>query len=149
MKMSLIKRLMNKITYNMITTCWIWTGSKVDNHKGLIYGQIWANGKKELVHRVSYQLFIGNIPKNLTIHHLCKNPLCVNPFHLKTMPLRENILIGNGATAINAKKTHCPKGHLLTGKRLYRGKAGRYCLQCNQAYNKQYRKNQKVLEEVK
>lgn len=46
------------------------------------YGKIYHNGKSYRAHRLSYQIFIGLIPKNMEICHLCDNTKCINPNHL-------------------------------------------------------------------
>ncbi len=58
--------------------CWIWVGGEFNNG----YGWFSVNGKKKLAHRVSYELYIGNIPDQLHVLHRCDTPLCVNPDHL-------------------------------------------------------------------
>lgn len=87
--------------------CWIWPG--VPNSDG--YAQMRIGGKKKKLHRVMYELFVGKIPKGITIDHLCRNRLCINPDHLEAVTLKTNILRGVGPTAINAKKSCCPRGH--------------------------------------
>lgn len=58
--------------------CWIWIGGKVPNG----YGKFYIKDETLLAHRVSFELFVGNIPKNMYVLHQCDTPACVNPFHL-------------------------------------------------------------------
>lgn len=116
------------------TGCWNWTMPSKPNG----YGQIseWRNGKAYTwyAHRVMYIIFKGKIPKGLHLDHLCRNTKCVNPDHLEAVSPKENILRGVGVTAKNARKTHCKRGHKLSGKNLYlnNSKDGvqRQCITC-------------------
>lgn len=58
--------------------CWEWQGAK--NNDG--YGLIRYRGKRQGVHRVVYELMVGNIPKDYYVCHKCDNPSCCNPDHL-------------------------------------------------------------------
>lgn len=58
--------------------CLVFKGSI--NNKG--YGQIKSNNKNCKVHRLSYQMFKGEIPEGLIVRHTCDNPSCWNPEHL-------------------------------------------------------------------
>jgi len=107
--------------------CWIWQNGR--NVKG--YGTMGVGQKHKLAHRVSYEVVNGKIPDGLVMDHLCRNPSCVNPAHLEAVTSRENALRGIGPTAINAKKTHCNRGHPLSGDNLYRyPSGGRQCRTC-------------------
>lgn len=102
--------------------CWLWQGS-IGNHGYGIYGK-----PQVLAHRRAYEVLVAEIPAGKTLDHLCRNRLCVNPEHLEPVSLVENVMRGESPPARNARKTHCPHGHLLDG---LRGNGSRYCLTCN------------------
>lgn len=58
--------------------CWDWNGSK-DNYG---YGFFSVGKKMRRVHRVSWNLYNGEILNGLYVLHKCDNPSCVNPDHL-------------------------------------------------------------------
>lgn len=62
-------------------------------------------------HRYAFELARGPIPDGLQVDHLCRTRGCVHPFHLEPVPLRVNVLRGEGITAVNARKTECIHGH--------------------------------------
>ena len=87
--------------------CWHWLGSK--SRKG--YGRMKIAGKPVEAHRWSYEHFVGPFPLGTQTDHLCGNPGCVNPHHLEAVTSQTNTLRGNSPPAINARKTHCVRGH--------------------------------------
>ena len=67
--------------------CWEWKASRlVFGH-----GQFSVNGKSVPAHRVSYEFAHGPIPPGLVIDHICHNPPCVNPAHLRAVSQKQNI----------------------------------------------------------
>lgn len=88
--------------------CWLW-GSTVRSG----YGRFTINtGTQATAHRYAYELLVGPIANGLTLDHLCRNKLCVNPAHLEPVTLVENIQ-RRPPTKLhrNKVKTHCPEGH--------------------------------------
>lgn len=110
--------------------CWEW---KAATSRG--YG-VWFHC---YAHRVAYLLDGRKIPDGLTLDHLCRNIVCVRPSHLEPATNKTNTLRGEGITALNARKTHCPHGHpyspgnthvIKSGKR----KGKRRCKSCVKIY---------------
>lgn len=114
----------------METGCWPWLMSV--NGKG--YGQINFKRKNYKAHRVVYEMMVGKVPANKQLDHLCRNRRCVNPRHLEVVDSRTNTLRGVGASALNARKTHCRRGHPLSGKNIYKSGGYRQCRACNKIY---------------
>ncbi len=103
---SIAIRILSRVAVEL-NGCWRWLGYTMPNG----YATMRAQGTQRLVHRMSYQAFVGHIPAGLTIDHLCRNRACVNPEHLEVCSSRENTFRGDSPSAINARKTCCPKGH--------------------------------------
>lgn len=125
------------------TGCLEWTGSQ----NGHGYGQIKVGGRPEKVHRLMYQLWVGEIPEGLSIDHLCRNRICAAPDHLEAVTLSENTRrqlesIGHH----NAKKTHCPQGHPYDEEntRYATRGTGRVCRPCRAESNRLYRLRKKT-----
>lgn len=124
-----IQRIFSKITLGETfqnVPCWIWNA----NHRS--YRCIKWQEHTEKVHRLLYAWLVHSLPRGYKygeIDHLCRNKSCVNPVHLEFVPRRINILRGNGPTAINAAKTYCAKGHLLTPRPS--NPASRICSVCH------------------
>lgn len=95
--------------------CWEWTAGLKDGG----YGQFRVKGlSSRLAHRLIYQVFVELVPDHLTCDHLCRNRLCVNPFHIEIVTGAVNVLRSESFVAVNARKTHCLRGHPLSGSNL-------------------------------
>jgi len=107
--------------------CWHWKGALTDRG----YPSFWFDGRVDYAHRFAYLKFVGEIPAGKQIDHLCRNRDCVNPRHLEVVTQRVNMLRGECPSAVNARRTHCIRGHKLSGRNLYVTPTGkRQCREC-------------------
>lgn len=120
--------------------CREWQGSR--NRDG--YGRITVAGRSRGTHAVAYESVRGPVPEGLVLDHLiCDNPSCCDEWHLEPVTQRDNSLRGNGATAVNARKTHCIHGHPLSGDNVRMGTRDgfptRTCRSCEREHHRRYR----------
>lgn len=108
--------------------CWLWTGATIRG-----YGVIWVNETRRAgrAPRVAWELLVGPIPDGLTIDHLCRVPLCVNPDHLELVTAGENSRRNPAAPwSRKARQTRCKRGHEFTPDNTQRHHGRRSCRRC-------------------
>jgi hypothetical protein len=113
--------------------CWEWTGAKANG-----YGRFHDGTHVVSAHRYAYQHLVGTIPEGMVLDHLCRVRHCCNPDHLRVITHRENTLCGYNSPATNARKTHCLRGHPLTGDNIrIRAHGDRFCKECRRIRSQQ------------
>lgn len=107
--------------------CWLWTGCIGTAGYGFFYTGV----RQANAHRFAYEAAVGPIPDGMQLDHLCRVRRCVNPGHLEAVSSRENTLRGHGPAALNARQTHCIRGHEFTPENTYvRSNRSRDCREC-------------------
>lgn len=121
--------------------CWVW--ERAVDRDG--YG-ITGTPKRDSAHRAAYLAFKGPIAAGAVIDHRChtddhhclggsdcQHRRCVNPDHLELVTPDENTRRGRSPSAVNAKKTHCHRGHEFNAKNTINRPDGRACRACHNA----------------
>ena len=76
--------------------CWHWEGYAITDPKRPTiapYGRLKRpESSSNLAHRIAYEVWVGEIPEGMEIHHKCANSLCVKPDHLQLATKAENSL---------------------------------------------------------
>lgn len=73
----ILKRFIRYVRFNETTHCWEWTGATSNG-----YAQFQMFDQRMIASRISWALFVEDVPPDLDVLHVCDNPKCVNPDHL-------------------------------------------------------------------
>ena len=116
------------------TDCWIWTGNAPQGRPIFSPGRAITNGKTRVyAHIWIWEQKNGLVPAGHLLHHLCEQPLCVNPEHLKPLTPTEHQSLHHKTNREN--RTHCGRNHPLKGRNLYvwvdpAGRPHKKCRKC-------------------
>jgi hypothetical protein len=109
-----IERFWAKVVVDDVSDCWVWIASLSNG-----YGQFGRPSRvPALAYKVAYETWREPVPEGLQLDHLCRVRACCNPWHLEAVTQHENILRGEGYCGVAARKTHCWRGHQLSGANL-------------------------------
>lgn len=82
-----VARFWSHVEVGEYNTCWRWTAKK--NQSG--YGYFASGGRNVFAHRYAYRLTHRSpIADDLVVRHVCDNPECVNPAHLRIGTYSDN-----------------------------------------------------------
>lgn len=73
------KRMRANVKIDKQTGCHLWMGHRDPGG----YGRITVQRVRHLTHRLAWELKHGPIPEGMIVMHVCDNPRCCNPEHLK------------------------------------------------------------------
>lgn len=105
--------------------CWEWQGhrspSRAAKDPTIGYAVGYYRGKNRALHRVMVSIFQRALLPGEIAMHICDNPPCINPDHLRIGTPRENQhdMIAKRRN-VSQNKTHCPRGHPFEDGNVYR-----------------------------
>ena len=138
---SLQERLLDKISPEPNSGCWLWTASLDGKGYPQIQVGTRAAPKVKRGHRLVYEMYRGPIPEGLQLDHLCRVPSCVNPDLLEPVTCAENLRRGNH----RRPGTHCHKGHAWSDGHLYISPKGkRHCAICAKDRSRRWARNRRA-----
>jgi hypothetical protein len=116
--------------------CWPWRGGVDPNGYGQVREPL---GKVKMAHRFAYEVFVGPIPPDLQLDHVCHSEdescsggsaclhrRCVNPVHLEPVTPLQNAQRSLGP----GSRTQCPHGHPYNAENTYLDQGKRRCRTC-------------------
>lgn len=151
----LVERLLEKISPEPNTGCWLWLAAVKFGYAVITTGnKRLRTASLRQAHRVCYEVLVGPIPEGLVLIQLCRTRCCVNPAHLEPGTHKEALTrgVGTGSASVpdclttarignlaaKAAITHCPHGHEYTAENTEVRRGSRHCRTCNRKRNLAY-----------
>lgn len=101
--------------------CRVWTACIDRRGYGRILIRVEGRSYTRMAPRAAYETWVGPIPDGLTVDHVCFQPLCVNPAHLRLLTRSENSRYRRAYSP-----DHCTNGHERTPENTYWHKKGKF-----------------------
>lgn len=115
-----------------LAPCWEWTGGTNEAGYGRFTRAPGHTDRYVYAHRWAWEHLVGPIPEGLTLDHLCRNTVCVNPDHLEPVSPEEN------ARRLG-KHVWCASGrHRLDETAYVRSNGHRFCGECSRERNREW-----------
>ncbi len=111
--------------------CWLWTGFVNKDGYGYLTSTEYPNDCR--AHRVLWKHYCGEIPAGLELDHDCRVRCCVNPYHMTPRTHAENaaLTVHVKERHVHGRKTHCLRGHPLSGDNIRERDGCRQCRACD------------------
>lgn len=118
---NIVQRLLRHAVHIEETGCWAWRGRL--HTVGRTVSPFFSGLGERYAHRLAYRLWRGDIPKGHKVVWTCEQPVCINPYHLKTLTQSEVVRRSPEWDSDRntwrhnkprAPATHCAKGHEFT-----------------------------------
>lgn len=130
-------RFWSRVEVGTVEQCWPWRIDSETEEKEGQRGAFVVRGRTMRAYRCSVVFSGRDIPEGMVCDHVCRNGLCVNPYHIRIVTISENTIENSSSpSALNAVKTHCRRGHEYnadnTRLSMRHGSSHRHCRICEQ-----------------
>lgn len=109
-------RLKNSVAVDSETGCWIWIKSIGSTGYGQVVVMEDGRPKHKKSHVMVWEMAYGKVSAGHELDHICRNPKCVNPSHLRSIIHMENVQCGRVAK-VNADDVAQIKALQRAGRR--------------------------------
>ena len=135
------QRFWSRMAIDPQTNCWNWTSGLWGG-----YGSFYFQNKRYKASRFAFMLTYGYFPT--VCRHKCDNSLCVNPDHLEDGSYKDNTqdMMKRGRWRNQyVDRTHCHRGHLLSGDNIRMRGNGRVCKACQKIRTRKFKESRSLL----